>query len=259
MSWGETMRAQGARRAIPAALAALAIVALCVLSGCVSADESDAPDEGGSSQSAVEPAIEIGEKSADALAFFVSNSSGQSIVSFAVKLPDADSFTANMMSGGAHLKDGGQAMVYVPRASSSEDSYIVDVKIVFANGGTSVLHHLNLMDFETMTILLEGKIGYVSYQSKAAGRLVSTLDLQTYYYNVEDPTAAERDKLEEEEEKRRLEKLEEDFKATEEEIAAQASANGSAAATDAQTTEDTQGADIEDDPLEVSHESPDEG
>ena len=250
---------QGARRAILAVAAVLAFAALCALSGCASADEGEAPDRDGSFQSTVESSVEIGDKSADSFAFSVLNSSGQSIVSFAVKLPGADSFSANMMLNGVHLKDGGQATVCVPRTLPLEDPYIVDAKIVFANGGTSVLHHLDLMDFETMTILLEGKIGYVSYQSKAAGRLVSTLDLQTHYYNVEDPTAAERDKLEGEEEKRRLEKLEEDLKATEEEFAAQASENGNAAVTDAQTTEDTQGADIEDDPLEVSHESPDEG
>ena len=48
----------------------------------------------------------------------------------------------------------------------------------------------------------------------SANRMVSMLDLQTYYYNQEDPAAAARDKAEEEEEKRRLEKLEEDLKAT---------------------------------------------
>ena len=47
----------------------------------------------------------------------------------------------------------------------------------------------------------------------SANRMVSMLDLQTHYYNQEDPAAA-RDKAEEEEGKRRLEKLEEDLKAT---------------------------------------------
>ena len=184
--------------------------------------------------------LEIGENSGDVYALSLSNSSGKSVVSMAVKLPGDDSFSANLMSSEAHLKDGEDAIVY---------------------GGVSVLHHLDLEEFSAATLLLSGKIGYVTYQGKTANRMVSTLDLQTYYYNLEDPTAAARDKAEEEEEKRRLEKLEEDLKATDEQQAADASTStdGAKAATEENeqtrvTTDDTQGMDIEDDPLEVNHE-----
>ena len=179
----------------------------------------------------------------------------------AVKLPGDDSFSANLMSSDAHLKDGEDAIVYIPRQASDDGTYVIDLKVVFGDGGVSVLHHLDLEEFSAATLLLSGKIGYVTYQGKTANRMVSTLDLQTYYYNLEDPTAAARDKAEEEEEKRRLEKLEEDLKATEEQQSADAgtSSDGSKAATEENgqtrvTTDDTQGMDIEDDPLEVSHE-----
>ena len=95
----------------------------------------------------------------------------------------------------------------------------------------------------------------------SANRMVSMLDLQTYYYNQEDPAAAARDKAEEEEEKRRLEKLEEDLKATDKQQSADATASsdGTKASTEENaqtkaTTDDTQGMDIEDDPLEVNHD-----
>ena len=205
--------------------------------------------------------LEIGENAGDVYALSLSNSSGKSVVSMAVKLPGDDSFSANLMSSDAHLKDGEDAIVYIPRQASDDGTYVVDLKVVFGDGGVSVLHHLDLEEFSAATLLLNGKIGYVTYQGKTANRMVSTLDLQTYYYNLEDPTAAARDKAEEEEEKRRLEKLEEDLKAIDEQQSADAStsSDGTKAATEENgqtrvTTDDTQGMDIEDDPLEVSHE-----
>lgn len=205
--------------------------------------------------------LEIGENAGDAYALSLSNSSGKSVVSMAVKLPGDDFFSANLMSSDAHLKDGEDAIVYIPRQLSGDGTYVVDLKVVFGDGGVSVLHHLDLEEFSAATLLLNGKIGYVTYQGKTANRMVSTLDLQTYYYNLEDPTAAARDKAEEEEEKRRLEKLEEDLKANEEELAAANSStkDGTSATADANaqttvTTDDTQGTDIEDDPIEVNHE-----
>ena len=205
--------------------------------------------------------LEIGENSGDVYALSLSNSSGKSVVSMAVKLPGDDSFSANLMSSEAHLKDGEDAIVYIPRQASDDGTYVVDLKVVFGDGGVSVLHHLDLEEFSAATLLLSGKIGYVTYQGKTANRMVSTLDLQTYYYNLEDPTAAARDKAEEEEEKRRLEKLEEDLKATEEQQAADAttSSDGTKTTTEENaqtkvTTDDTQGMDIEDDPIEVNHD-----
>ncbi len=206
--------------------------------------------------------LEIGEAQDGAYCIELANSSGKSVVSMAVKLPGEDGFSANMMSSDAHLKDGEAANVYIPKNGTTGDDggYVVDVKVVFGDGGTSVLHHLDLEEFSSATLLLNGKIGYVTYQGKTANRMVSTLDLQTYYYNAEDPTAAARDKAEEEEEQRRLEKLEEDLKANEEELAAanSSSKDGSTAsdsnAQTATTTDDTQGLDIEDDPIEVSHD-----
>ena len=205
--------------------------------------------------------LEIGENSGDVYALSLSNSSGKSVVSMAVKLPGDDSFSANLMSSDAHLKDGEDAIVYIPRQASDDGTYVIDLKVVFGDGGVSVLHHLDLEEFSVATLLLNGKIGYVTYQGKTANRMVSTLDLQTYYYNLEDPTAAARDKAEEEEEKRRLEKLEEDLKATEEQQAADAttSSDGTKTTTEENaqtkvTTDDTQGMDIEDDPIEVNHD-----
>ena len=205
--------------------------------------------------------LEIGENAGDVYALSLSNSSGKSVVSMAVKLPGDDSFSANLMSSDAHLKDGEDAIVYIPRQASDDGTYVIDLKVVFGDGGVSVLHHLDLEEFSAATLLLSGKIGYVTYQGKTANRMVSTLDLQTYYYNLEDPTAAARDKAEEEEEKRRLEKLEEDLKATEEQQAADAttSSDGTKTTTEENaqtkvTTDDTQGMDIEDDPIEVNHD-----
>ena len=231
-------------------LAALALCALLsfALIGCASEQPSDQTQP---------QTLEIGENSGDVYALSLSNSSGKSVVSMAVKLPGDDSFSANLMSSDAHLKDGEDAIVYIPRQASDDGTYVIDLKVVFGDGGVSVLHHLDLEEFSAATLLLSGKIGYVTYQGKTANRMVSTLDLQTYYYNLEDPTAAARDKAE----KRRLEKLEEDLKATEEQQSADAgtSSDGSKAATEENgqtrvTTDDTQGMDIEDDPLEVNHE-----
>lgn len=235
-------------------LAALALCALLSLAfvGCASEEPA----------AQTQPqTLEIGENAGDVYALSLSNSSGKSVVSMAVKLPGDDSFSANLMSSDAHLKDGEDAIVYIPRQASDDGTYVVDLKVVFGDGGVSVLHHLDLEEFSAATLLLNGKIGYVTYQGKTANRMVSTLDLQTYYYNLEDPTAAARDEAEEEEEKRRLEKLEEDLKATDEQQSADASASSdSTKATTEEneqtrvTTDDTQGMDIEDDPLEVSHE-----
>lgn len=238
----------------PLAAFALAICLACGLSAC----QQEQTDTASQTQT-----LEIGEKTDGAYSIELSNSSGKSVASMAVKLPGEDGFSANMMSSDAHLKDGETANVYIPKNGTTSDDggYAVDVKVVFGDGGTSVLHHLDLEEFSAATLLLNGKIGYVTYQGKTANRMVSTLDLQTYYYNAEDPTAAARDKAEEEEEKRRLEKLEDDLKANEEELAATNSStkDGAAAATDANaqttaTTDDTQGLDIDDDPLEVSHD-----
>lgn len=209
--------------------------------------------------------LEIGENSGSVYAVELSNSAGKSVVSMSVKLPGSDTFSANLMSSDAHLKDGMKAVVYLPKQPTEDGTYLVDLKVVFIDGGVSVLHHLDLEEFSAATLLLSGKIGYVTYQGKTVGRMVSTLELQTYYYNLEDPTATARDKAEEEEEKRRLEKLEEDLTATEDQQATDAgtSPDGSkATAGDNEqtfvTTDDTQGADIDDDPLEVNHESSDE-
>ncbi len=235
-------------------LAAIAL-AICLAAG-FTACQQEQTDSAAQTQT-----LEIGEKTNGAYCIALSNSSGKSVVSMAVKLPGEDGFSSNMMSSDAHLKDGETANVYIPGGSTTDGGYVVDVKVVFGDGGTSVLHHLDLEEFSSATLLLSGKIGYVTYQGKTANRMVSTLDLQTYYYNAEDPTAAARDKAEEEEEKRRLEKLEEDLKANEEELAAANSStkDGTTAATDANaqttsTTDDTQGLDIEDDPIEVSHD-----
>ena len=240
------------RFARPLAALALAICLACGLSAC------QQEQTGSTSQTQT---LEIGEKTDGAYSIELSNSSGKSVVSMAVKLPGEDGFSANMMSSDAHLKDGETAIIYIPTGGTTDGGYVVNVKVVFGDGGTSVLHHLDLEEFSAATLLLNGKIGYVTYQGKTANRMVSTLDLQTYYYNAEDPTAAARDKAEEEEEKRRLEKLEDDLKANEEELAAANSStkDGTAAATDANaqtttTTDDTQGLDIDDDPLEVSHD-----
>lgn len=206
--------------------------------------------------------LEIGEAQDGAYCIELANSSGKPVVSMAVKLPGEDGFSANMMSSDAHLKDGETANVSIPKNGTTSDDggYVVDVKVVFGDGGTSVLHHLDLEEFSSATLLLNGKIGYVTYQGKTANRMVSTLDLQTYYYNAEDPTAAARDKAEEEEEQRRLEKLEEDLKANEEELAAANSSSKDGSTSDdsnaqtTTTTDDTQGLDIDDDPIEVSHD-----
>ena len=209
--------------------------------------------------------LEIGENSGSVYAIELSNSAGKSVVSMSVKLPGSDTFSANLMSSDAHLKDGKNATVYIPKQPTEDGTFVIDMKVVFVDGGVSVLHHLDLEEFSAATLLLNGKVGYVTYQGKTAGRMVSTLELQTYYYNLEDPTATARDKAEEEEEKRRLEKLEEDLTATEDQQATDASTSSdgskAAAGDDEQTlvtTDDTQGADIEDDPLEVNHESSDE-
>lgn len=236
--------------------AALCLALAFALGACTQAETT-----GGASAS--EP-MAIGEAQEGAYAISLSNSSGKSVVSMAVKLPGEDGFSANMMSSDAHLKDGESATVYVPKSgtASTGGGYAVDVKVVFGDGGMSVLHHLDLEEFDSATLLLDGKIGYVTYQGKTANRMVSTLELQTYYYNAEDPSAAARDKAEEEEEKRRLEKLEEDLKANDEELAAANSSakDGTAQAADPNaqttvTTDDTQGLDIEDDPIEVSHDA----
>ena len=235
----------------------LAVFALCVfLALCLAGCATDEPVAQTQPQT-----LEIGENAGDVYALSLSNSSGKSVVSMAVKLPGDDSFSANLMSSDAHLKDGEDATVYVPKQGTDDGTYVIDLKVVFGDGGVSVLHHLDLEEFSAATLLLNGKIGYVTYQGKSANRMVSTLDLQTYYYNLEDPTAAARDKAEEEEEKRRLEKLEEDLKATEEQQAADAttSSDGTKTTTEENaqtkvTTDDTQGMDIEDDPLEVNHE-----
>ena len=235
----------------------LTVFALCAfLALCLAGCATDEPVAQAQPQT-----LEIGENAGDVYALSLSNSSGKSVASMAVKLPGDDSFSANLMSSDAHLKDGEDAIVYIPRQASNDGTYVIDLKVVFGDGGVSVLHHLDLEEFSAATLLLSGKIGYVTYQGKTANRMVFTLDLQTYYYNLEDPTAAARDKAEEEEEKRRLEKLEEDLKATEEQQSADAgtSSDGSKAATEENgqtrvTTDDTQGMDIEDDPLEVSHE-----
>lgn len=209
--------------------------------------------------------LEIGENSGSVYAIELSNSAGKSVVSMSVKLPGSDTFSVNLMNSDAHLKNGEEAIVYLPKQPTEDGTCIIDLKVVFVDGGVSVLHHLDPEEFSAATLLLNGKIGYITYQGKTAGRMVSTLELQTYYYNLEDPTATARDKAEEEEEKRRLEKLEEDLTATEDQQASDAgtSSDGSkAAAGDNEqtlvTTDDTQGADIEDDPLEVNHEGTDE-
>ncbi|WP_297154152.1 hypothetical protein [uncultured Ellagibacter sp.] len=235
----------------------LTVFALCAfLALCLAGCATDEPVAQAQPQT-----LEIGENAGDVYSVALSNSSGKSVVSMSVKLPGDESFSANLMSSDAHLKDGEDAIVYVPKQATEDGTYVIDLKVVFGDGGVSVLHHLDLEEFSAATLLLNGKIGYVTYQGKSANRMISTLDLQTYYYNLEDPTAAARDKAEEEEEKRRLEKLEEDLKATEEQQAADAttSSDGTKTATEENaqtkvTTNDTQGMDIEDDPIEVNQD-----
>lgn len=88
-------------------LAALALCALLSLAfvGCASEEPA----------AQTQPqTLEIGENAGDVYALSLSNSSGKSVVSMAVKLPGDDSFSANLMSSDAHLKDGEDAIVYIP-------------------------------------------------------------------------------------------------------------------------------------------------
>lgn len=195
--------------------------------------------------------IEVGTND-NAYALELSNSSGKSVVGIAIKLPGEETHGANLLDSSHHVANGESCIVYVPKGEKTDGTYIVEIKITFGDGGVSNLHYLDMEDFSSATLLLQGKVGYVSYQSKAAGRLVNTLELQTYYYNLEDPTAAARDAAEEEEEKRRLEKLEEDLKSYEEASnTANSTTNGTSnSATNEADNDEIQGSNVEDDPQE---------
>lgn len=108
-------------------LAALALCALLSLAfvGCASEEPA----------AQTQPqTLEIGENAGDVYALSLSNSSGKSVVSMAVKLPGDDSFSVNLMSSDAHLKDGEDAIVYIPRQASDDGTYVVDLKVVFGDG-----------------------------------------------------------------------------------------------------------------------------
>lgn len=192
--------------------------------------------------------LEVGTKD-NAYALELTNSSGKSVVGISLKLPGEETHGANLLSSDQHLTNGETATIYVPKGQKTDGEYIVEIKVTFVDGGVSNLHYLDMEDFSAATLLLKGKIGYVSYQSKTTGRNVNTLELQTYYYNLEDPTAEARDAAEEEEEKRRLEKLEEDLKSYEE-------TSGNTSNTTNEAEEEVQDNDLEDDPLETNWDGP---
>ena len=199
----------------------------------------------------------IGEQTSNTYTMSLSNSAGKSVTSMVWRVEGTDTFSSNMMSSDKRLANGETATICIPKGTITNGEYFIDLKVVFSDGSTSTLHHLDLEDFESCTLLLKGKVGYVTYQSKAGKRMVSTLELQVYYYNLEDPEAEARDKAEEEEEKRRLEKLEEDLKSAEEETANTTNSSNTSSSTSSDTSNsneaannEVQGSDVEDVPLE---------
>lgn len=191
--------------------------------------------EGGSFVGEEELVVGVPDESSFVLR--IANGAGKSVAGFAIKLPGEQTFSSNMMASDDRLPNGESCTLYVPKVAVAGDDYVVEIKVTFNDGAVSVLHHLDLTEFDACTLLLSGKVSYVVYQGKTAGRSVSTLELQQYYYNLEDPNAAARDAAEEEEEKRRLEKLEEDLENAE-------------ADSSKSTDEDVQGSDVEDDAVE---------
>ena len=221
----------------------------CVLAGCQSQD-------GNTGQAA--QTMTIGEKQGDAWELSVSNSSEKSIVGLAIKYPGEETHTTNLMTSDQRIANGESATLLVEqRGDTSGEAYYVDIKVTFVDGLVSDLHHIDMKDLSQVTVYLKGKIAYVMYESKAAHGMVSTLELQTWWYNYEDPDAAARDAAEEEEEKRRLEKLEEDLRSYEESVSNTSASNTSASNTTNETEEDVQGADVEDDPQEFESDDRD--
>ena len=219
--------------------AALLAIALCVVLGACqndSASNTNASDE-----------FTVGTKDDNAFVLKMTNSSGKSVSGISLKLPGEENHGVNLLEEGKHLANGETATIYIPKQGTIGSEYIVEIKITFNDGIVSNLHYLDLMDFNECSLLVSGKVAYVTYYSTAAKRNVSTQELQEYYYNLEDPEAAARDAAEEEEEKRRLEKLEEDLKSFEESTSN--TSNASNTENEAENDE-IQGANVEDDPQE---------
>ncbi|MDO4182223.1 MAG: hypothetical protein Q4E12_01245 [Coriobacteriia bacterium] len=238
------------QKTAPLSIALIAALLCCMLALCgcqQTANQSNSADE----------ELAIGEQTGNCYPLKLTNSTGKSVSGIAIKQPGEETHSANMMPSDARVSDGKTCIIYIPKTTQTTDgAYLVEIKITFITGLVVNLHYMDLEDFSEATLLLSGKIGYVTYQSKTAGRLVNTLELQTYYYNLEDPDAAARDAAEEEEEKRRLEKLEEDLKRSEEE-AANAATNSENSTSNSEGTkaeENVQGLDVEDDPLEFDYD-----
>ena len=233
----------------------------------------------------------IGNAEADAWDLKLTNRAEKSITGVAVKYPDAENHTANLMYEGSHISAGESAILKVEKRGGAGDSagasgagaggagagaggaqnttvasYYVDIKITFLDGTVSDLHHIDVRDTGELNIYLQGKIAYCIYQSAAAGAMVSTLELQTWWYNHDDPEAAARDAQEEEQERRRLEKLEEDLRTYEEnnnssQGSSAQSTSGSTSntsGTSAENTEDVQSNSLSDDPIETNYDGPEE-
>lgn len=230
----------------------------------------------------------IGSTEADAWDLKLTNRAEKSITGVAVKYPDAENHTANLMYEGSHISAGESAILKVEKRGGAGDSagagasasgagaggaqnttvasYYVDIKITFLDGTVSDLHHIDVRDTGELNIYLQGKIAYCIYQSAAAGAMVSTLELQTWWYNHDDPEAAARDAQEEEQERRRLEKLEEDLRTYEEnnnssQGSSAQSTSGSTSntsGTSTENTEDVQSNSLSDDPIETNYDGPEE-
>ena len=226
----------------------------------------------------------IGNAEADAWDLKLTNRAEKSITGVAVKYPDAENHTANLMYEGSHISAGESAILKVEKRGGAGDSagtsgagaggaqnttvasYYVDIKITFLDGTVSDLHHIDVRDTGELNIYLQGKIAYCIYQSAAAGAMVSTLELQTWWYNHDDPEAAARDAQEEEQERRRLEKLEEDLRTYEEnnnssQGSSAQSTSGSTSntsGTSTENTEDVQSNSLSDDPIETNYDGPEE-
>ena len=280
-------------------LAIIVLLALCVfcamllLDGCAAgsgaaaggADSKNAAQTAQTNEKDASGNMIIGNAEADAWDLKLTNRAEKSITGVAVKYPDAENHTANLMYEGSHISAGESAILKVEKRGGAGDSssaggasaasgaqnatvasYYVDIKITFLDGTVSDLHHIDVRDTGELNIYLQGKIAYCIYQSAAAGAMVSTLELQTWWYNHDDPEAAARDAQEEEQERRRLEKLEEDLRSYEEnnnssQGSSAQSTSGSTSntsGTSTENTEDVQSNSLEDDPIETNYDGPEE-
>ena len=286
-------------------LAIIVLLALCVfcaillLDGCAAgsgaaaggADSKNAAQTAQTNEKDAEGNMIIGSTEADAWDLKLTNRAEKSITGVAVKYPDAENHTANLMYEGSHISAGESAILKVEKRGGAGDSasaggasaggasaggaqnatvasYYVDIKITFLDGTVSDLHHIDVRDTGELNIYLQGKIAYCIYQSAAAGAMVSTLELQTWWYNHDDPEAAARDAQEEEQERRRLEKLEEDLRSYEENNKKTTSQDSSTQGTSGSTsntsgtstenTEDVQSNSLGDDPIETNYDGPEE-